>query len=141
LEIIEMEYVSIRQLRSSPANVLNALADTGEAVITNNGRPQALLIPVDSDNAEEAVLAVRQARAMRALHRQQLASLEAGRDTMSLDEINAEIAADRTGRRARQPARPGGAGHQRGGVRPDQPIRRASPSGEACRQRSSDVLL
>ena len=96
-----MEYVSIRDLRTTPAQVWQTLSAAGEVVITNNGRPQALMIQVDAQTLEETLAAVRQANAQRSLARLQADSVAAGLDAMTMDEIDAEIAAARSERRGR----------------------------------------
>jgi antitoxin (DNA-binding transcriptional repressor) of toxin-antitoxin stability system len=72
-----------------------------EVVITNNGKPFALMIPIDETNFDDVLASVRQANAMRSIARMQMAAAKAGLDKMALEEINAEIAA------ARQDARTG----------------------------------
>jgi antitoxin (DNA-binding transcriptional repressor) of toxin-antitoxin stability system len=96
-----MEYVSIRDLRTTPSQVWQTLSTEGEVVITNNGRPQALMIQVDAQTLEETLAAVRQANAQRSLARLQADSAAAGLDAMTMDEIDAEIAAARAERRGR----------------------------------------
>ena len=96
-----MEYVSIRDLRTTPAQVWQTLSAAGEVVITNNWRPQALMIQVDAQTLEETLAAVRQANAQRSLARLQADSVAAGLDAMTMDEIDAEIAAARSERRGR----------------------------------------
>jgi antitoxin (DNA-binding transcriptional repressor) of toxin-antitoxin stability system len=94
-----MEYVSIRDLRTTPSHVWQILSTEGEAVVTNNGRPQALMIQVDAQTLEDTLAAVRQAHAQRSLARLQADSVAAGLDAMTMDEIDAEIAAARAERR------------------------------------------
>ena len=44
------------------------LADGGEVILTNNGKPSALMIDIPEGGFDETVQAVRQARAMIALN-------------------------------------------------------------------------
>jgi antitoxin (DNA-binding transcriptional repressor) of toxin-antitoxin stability system len=94
-----MKYVSVRELRSAPTRVWAALEADGEVVLTNNGRPQALMIDVDGDSLEATREAVRQAKLMRLIARQQAASVASGRHLMTDAEIEAEITAARRARR------------------------------------------
>jgi antitoxin (DNA-binding transcriptional repressor) of toxin-antitoxin stability system len=71
------------------------LAREREVVITNNGKPSALMIPLSGKDFEKTVSAVRRARAKLALDEIQQSSVAASLDKMSLEEINAEIAAAR----------------------------------------------
>ena len=96
-----MEYVSIRDLRTTPSQVWQTLSTEGEVVVTNNGRPRALMIQVDAQTLEDTLAAVRQANAQRALARLQADSVAAGLDAMTMDEIDTEIAAARAERRGK----------------------------------------
>ena len=90
-----MHFFTVRDLRSTPKAVWNTLEEEKEVIITNNGKPAALMIPIDDLNLEDVLAAVRQAGAMRAVNRMQMASAESGASRLSLDEINAEITAAR----------------------------------------------
>lgn len=89
-----MQFYSVRDLRTSPKSVWESLRG-GEVVITNNGKPTALMLDISKGDFEETLRAVRHARAMTAVRRMQEKAVQAGLDHMSLDEINAEIAAAR----------------------------------------------
>ena len=90
-----MNFFTVRDLRTSPKHVWDTLDQEKEVVITNNGKPSALMIPINDANFDDILATVRQVGAARAINRMQMASVKAGLDTMSLDEINAEIAAAR----------------------------------------------
>ena len=53
------------------------------------------MIPIDETNFDDVLSTVRQAYAMRAITRMQLAAAKGELDKMSLEDINAEIAAAR----------------------------------------------
>ena len=95
-----MRFVSVRELRGQSAAVWKALAEEKDLVVTSNGKPIALLSATSDETLEESLGAVRRARAQAAATAMQQASLRAGTDRMSLDDINAEIGAARA-RRAR----------------------------------------
>ena len=67
-------------------------------VITSNGKPIALLSATSGESLEESLRALRRARAQAAAAAMQGASLKAGSDRMSLEDINAEIDAARADR-------------------------------------------
>ena len=90
-----MDFISVRDFRTSPKNVWDKLHTKQELIITNNGKPSALMILIDESSFDETLNSIRQARAIRAVNRMQMASVKAGTDKMSLEEINAEIAAAR----------------------------------------------
>ena len=95
-----MRFVSVRELRGQSAAVWQALAEEKDMVVTSNGKPIALLSATSDETLEESLGAVRRARAQAAATAMQQASLKAGTDRMSLDDINTEIGAARA-RRAR----------------------------------------
>ena len=90
-----MNFFTVRDLRSTPKTVWDTLEEQKEVVITNNGKPTALMIPIDDINFEDVLATVRQAGAMRAVNRMRIAAAESGASRFSLDEINAEIMAAR----------------------------------------------
>jgi antitoxin (DNA-binding transcriptional repressor) of toxin-antitoxin stability system len=64
-------------------------------IITNNGRPIALLTPLSDETLEETVSAVRRAKAINSVKKMQEISVKLGNDKISLEEINAIIAGTR----------------------------------------------
>ena len=73
-----------------------------EIVLTSNGKPVALVVPVDSDTLEEELRVYRQVRAQVAIERMQKAAKAAGLDSMTLDKIES-ITNDVRRKRARRP--------------------------------------
>ncbi|HXL73082.1 MAG TPA: type II toxin-antitoxin system Phd/YefM family antitoxin [bacterium] len=94
-----MKFVSVRDFRSKSGKVWKDLADEKDILLTSNGKPIALVSSVSEDTMDDSLAALRQARAMMAVERMQSRSVSKGTSTMSLKEINAEIAAVRKGRR------------------------------------------
>ncbi|MDR3076766.1 MAG: type II toxin-antitoxin system Phd/YefM family antitoxin [Synergistaceae bacterium] len=93
-----MDYVSVRDLRSSPKQVWEKLAQSGRVVLTNNGKPRAVMVEVDGATLDETLAAFDQAEAMRLLGSIHLDSVRNGLGDTSMDEIDAEIASYRAGR-------------------------------------------
>lgn len=93
-----MRFISVRELRATSAQVLKDLRTEGEIVVTSNGHPVAVLAAVGEAGLEETLRAFRRARAVEAVASIQRRSAEAGREPLSMDEIDAEI---REVRRAR----------------------------------------
>ena len=93
-----MRFVSVRELRERSASIWKALGEEKDMVITSNGKPIALLSATSGESLEESLRALRRARAQAAAAAMQGASLKAGSDRMSLDDINAEIDAARADR-------------------------------------------
>jgi PHD/YefM family antitoxin component YafN of YafNO toxin-antitoxin module len=93
-----MKFISTRDLRNEPAKFRESLRDD-EVVLTANGKPFALVMEIDESELEETIGALRQARMQRAVSRLRKQAEVAGTNTMSADEIEAEINAARKDRR------------------------------------------
>ena len=59
-----MNFYSVCDLRTETKNLWDNLSADGEVVVTNNGKPVALMINIPTDCFDEVVQAVRQAKAM-----------------------------------------------------------------------------
>jgi prevent-host-death family protein len=90
-----VKFVSVRDLRNKSGQLWKELPEEREMVVTSNGRPIAILATISESNLEESLTAFRQARAIEAVASLQRRSVEQGTDTISMDEINAEIKAVR----------------------------------------------
>jgi len=95
-----MKTVTIRDLRNRPRQVRDALKREREAVLTANGSPVAVLIPVDAGSIEETLETLRRARGLEALRAIRRESQERGLDRLSASDIDGIIA------RARRPRAP-----------------------------------
>jgi PHD/YefM family antitoxin component YafN of YafNO toxin-antitoxin module len=93
-----MEFVSIRELSKSPKAAFDRLTTDGKAVITNNGQPQAILVKVDAASFENTLSMLQKLEFMQNLTELRMTSQRNGNSKMTLDEINAEIAAARAER-------------------------------------------
>jgi antitoxin (DNA-binding transcriptional repressor) of toxin-antitoxin stability system len=90
-----MKFISVRDLRGKSAEVWKELPAEREVVVTSNGRPIAILSAVSESNLEESLSAIRQARAAEAVMSLQRQSVEEGTDSITMEEIDAEIRAVR----------------------------------------------
>ena len=86
-----MKFITVRDLRTTPAQVWKDLPEEQEIVITNNGKPIALLTPLSDADMEDTVSAVRRARAIAALKKIRSLSLKKGLSEMTAEDINKEI--------------------------------------------------
>lgn len=96
-----MKTVTIRDLRTRPRQVREALAREREAVLTANGRPVALLVPVTAATVDEVVETLRRARGLEALRAIRRESAERGLTRLSATDIDAVIARTRRARASR----------------------------------------
>jgi antitoxin (DNA-binding transcriptional repressor) of toxin-antitoxin stability system len=94
-----MKFVTVRDFRMSSANIWKTLSQEQEMVITNNGKPIALLTPLSDRNLEETLSAVRRAKAINAVQLIQRESIKNGTDKITLEEINSEIKMSRKARK------------------------------------------
>ncbi len=69
-------------------------------VVTSNGRPIAFLVGTSPETFDSTLEALQQAEALQALESIRQSARETGAAKLSLDEINAEIAAARAARRS-----------------------------------------
>lgn len=94
-----MKFITVRDLRGRPSEVWSKLSRDKDLVLTSNGKPIAILSAVSEETLESSLVALRRARALAAVEAIQSHSVAAGTDKLSLEEINAEIAATRKARR------------------------------------------
>ena len=92
-----MNFYSIRDLRSETKNICEKVRQSGEVVITNNGKPSVLMLDISEDNFDEVVRAIRQAKAMIAFN--SMKAVAAANGYMTDSEIENEIKAARAERR------------------------------------------
>lgn len=90
---MSMNFYSVRDLRTAPKTVWDNLESGGDVIITNNGKPTALMFRVEDGKLEETINAVRGARAMRSFNAMSKTADKRGR--MSNSEIEKEIAVAR----------------------------------------------
>ncbi|GBU23914.1 hypothetical protein R83H12_00533 [Fibrobacteria bacterium R8-3-H12] len=86
-----MQFLSVQEFSKSPQVTLSSLAKSDKVVLTNNGKPSALMIYADESNLEDILTDLKRLRAKRDLLDLQMQSVENGTDNMTMDEINAEI--------------------------------------------------
>lgn len=90
-----MDFFTARDLKLKSGAVWSNLAENGEAVITINGKPSAMLIEIPDGQFDETVRGIRQARAMQAFNYMRGEARKNG--YMSEEEIEKEISALRKG--------------------------------------------
>jgi prevent-host-death family protein len=90
-----MKFLTVRDLRSKFSQIWKELQTEQEMIITNNGRPVAILSSIDDKNFEKSLSSIRRARAIEAVSSMQRESINQRKNEISLDEINQEIKAVR----------------------------------------------
>ena len=84
-----MNFYSVRDLRTDSKSMWADLNNGDEIIITNNGKPSALMIDIPDGGFDEIVQAVRQAKAMIALNSARRRAAREG--FLSDDEIGSII--------------------------------------------------
>ena len=95
-----MKFVTVRDFRNSSRDIWDKVRNDEDIVVTSNGKPTAILVNVSESNLEEVLSSIRQAKAMRAFNK--MRQQAANRGYLTEDEINAEIQAYRTEKRAKK---------------------------------------
>jgi len=93
--------VTIRDFRTRPKQVRDALKQEQEAVLTANGRPVALMIPVDAGTVDQTLETLRRARGLEAVRALRRESREQGLDRLSDTDIDDIIKKTRRARSSR----------------------------------------
>ena len=88
-----MDFLSVREFRLSSRNAWQKLAQEGKLVITNNGKPAALLLDISNEDLEETLVTLQHVKAMRLFN--QMRSMAERRGFLSEKDIEAEIKATR----------------------------------------------
>jgi hypothetical protein len=90
-----MEFLSIREFTAYPLKTRETLKRNGKIVLTNNGKPSMLVFDIAGQDFEDLIDTLNRAEAMRLLEGIQMQAVRAGLNSMAMDEIDAEIAAQR----------------------------------------------
>jgi PHD/YefM family antitoxin component YafN of YafNO toxin-antitoxin module len=90
-----LEFISAREMRSKSKELWRKLAENHHIVITNNGKPAALMLDLTDSDLLETLHDLQQAAAMRAVNRLRSAAVEQEKDAMTDQEIQDEINAYR----------------------------------------------
>ena len=96
-----MKFISIRDLRNKPAQIQKELPVEKEIILTSNGKPIAILSTISGDTLENTLNMLRRIRAVVSVTKLQIDSIKLGKDRMTIDEIDEEIAFVRKRRRGK----------------------------------------
>jgi hypothetical protein len=99
-----MKMIAPREVAARPAQVWRLLEEEGNVVITKDGKPRGILLPTSEETFIDDLREQIRTRAIRAVSQIRRDAAKRGLDRLSLDEIEAEIAAARRDRRLRRPA-------------------------------------
>ena len=99
-----MQFMTVRQFRADTAKVWRKLPKEKHMVITSRGKPVAILTATDSRRVGDTILEIQRQEAIAALKRIGEAARRRGLSKMTMDEVDAEIAAYRRERREKRQA-------------------------------------
>ena len=94
-----MKFLTVRDLRSKSAQIWKELTDEQEMVITNNGRPVAILSATNESNLETSLNSIRRARLADAVSSIQEESIRNKTNNITQEEIDEEIKKTRKARK------------------------------------------
>ena len=95
-----MEFISIREFTSSPRKTRETLKRSGKLVLTNNGKPSMLVFDITGQDIENVIDTLNRAEAMRLLEEIQMQAIRGGLNSITMDEIDNEIAEYRREKKA-----------------------------------------
>ena len=90
-----MEFLSIREFSAYPRKTKETLKRAGKIVLTNNGKPSMLVFDITGQDFENLIDTLNRAEAMRLLEEIQMQALRGGLNSLTMDEIDAEVASQR----------------------------------------------
>ncbi|HCS40243.1 MAG: hypothetical protein ACYDH2_06285 [Anaerolineaceae bacterium] len=87
-----MQFIPYRNLRNEPATVRKQLSSEGELVVTNGGKPFALMIDIpENENVDEILLMASRIRAQMAIRSIRSNARKNGTNKLTDDQINEVI--------------------------------------------------
>lgn len=92
-----MNFCSVRDLRNTKKEIWDNLDKQGNIIVTNNGKPKAVLMSVSEDSLEVQLKAIEQAKLMMLFNKQRGMARKKG--FLSDGEIEDEIAKTRKEKR------------------------------------------
>jgi len=91
-----MEFLSIREFSSFPRKTRETLKRSGKIILTNNGKPSMLVYDIAGQDFEGLIDLLNRAEAMKLLEEIQTQAVKKGLNSISMDEIDSEVTAQRS---------------------------------------------
>ena len=92
---MSLNFLSFRDLRTSTSRINNMLSNDGKIIVTNQGKPAAIMLQVDESTLEDTLTLINQLRLSKTINKMRLSAERSGASEMSLDDVNKEIARSR----------------------------------------------
>lgn len=93
-----MKFITVRDFRTYPKKIWEELKMVQEMIITNNGKPIALLTPLIEADMEGTIKAMRQAKAKVSVEKMRSISIRKGNNRMASKDIDKLIGETRKGK-------------------------------------------
>ena len=94
-----MSTITVNELKRKPTEQWREAAKAGDLVVTAEGEPVAVLLPIDAQSLEPTLSALRSVRALQAQAALQETARKDRTDKLTMEDIDEEIAAARRARR------------------------------------------
>ena len=99
---MKTKWLASRELSARPGRALAAVGRVGRVLITANGKPKAIMIPTSEATFSRDLEMLDRVALTQAVEAIRADSVVNGTDALSMDAINAEVAAVRAARRRRK---------------------------------------
>jgi len=96
---LAMSTISVSDLKKRPANQWRKSAKKSGVIVTSQGQPVAVLLPIDAESLEPTLSTLRSVRALQAQAALQKGAEKNGTAALTMADIDGEIAAARRARR------------------------------------------
>ena len=97
-----MRFISVREFRANMSSILRSLKKEKHAVLTNRGKPFAVVTATNEKRIADTLLEITRHEAIETLDSIRRDAKKSGTAEMTMREINAEIAEYRRERRAKR---------------------------------------
>jgi hypothetical protein len=99
LEVMKTKWLASRELSANPGRALAAVRRAGRVLVTANGKPKAIMIPTSEETFSRDLEMLDRVALTRAVEAIRADSVANGTDALTMEEIDAEVAAVRAARR------------------------------------------
>ena len=94
-----MSTIAVSELKQKPTDQWREAAKVGDLVVTVEGEPVAVLLPIDAQSLDSTLSTLRSVRALQAQATLQDGARQNATDKLTMTDIDEEIAAARQARR------------------------------------------
>jgi hypothetical protein len=99
---MKTKWLASREFSAHPGRALAAVSRAGRVLVTANGKPKAIMIPTSEETFARDLEILDRVALTRAVEAIRADSVMNGTDDVTMEEINAEVAAVRTARRRKK---------------------------------------